>query len=205
MKKIAITGQIGSGKTHISNLFKNNLNIPIFDSDSVVKDLYNNDIYIKTKMIEWFGNEIYVNNEINKQVIADIIFNDDLAMTRIVKLIKGGLIRSFHDWCYEIEYLSDNTPPFIIYESAVLDKEIYGMFDLFLVVDADREIREKRVLMRSGLNKQKFNERDSKQIKTEDITKKLTKMMIPYHVIQNNGKDLMPLLKTIAITIHHLF
>ena len=40
MKKIAITGGVGSGKTHISNMFFK-LGIPIFTSDDRAKKIIN--------------------------------------------------------------------------------------------------------------------------------------------------------------------
>ena len=49
MIRIAIVGEIGSGKTHISKIF----NLPTFNADNEVSKIYNNNkkIYFKLKKI----------------------------------------------------------------------------------------------------------------------------------------------------------
>ncbi|MBL6681193.1 MAG: dephospho-CoA kinase, partial [Flavobacteriaceae bacterium] len=49
MKRIGISGGIGSGKTFISNIFKEN-NYKIFNSDLVARDILNNDKSIRYKI-----------------------------------------------------------------------------------------------------------------------------------------------------------
>jgi len=202
MKKIGITGSIGSGKTYVSRLFNRTIGIPVFYSDDEVKKLYLEDPYVKTEMINIFGPEAYSFGEVNTKYIANIIFNNDGYMKRVTELIKGPLLRKFYDWSYQIEFNSNEPPPFILYESAVMmDRGLFNMFDQILIVDADKEIRKKRVLGRSGLDVVKFNERDSKQLKSEEIVRILGKSMIPYKVIINEGQDLILLIKSIS-TIH---
>ena len=60
MKKIGITGPIGSGKSYVSKLFNENHGIPIFDSDNEVKELYVHHPFVKHEVIRWLGNEAYV-------------------------------------------------------------------------------------------------------------------------------------------------
>ena len=45
MRKIALVGDIGSGKTFISNLFK----YPIFNADLIVSNLYKKDKFLFRK------------------------------------------------------------------------------------------------------------------------------------------------------------
>ena len=49
MKRIGISGGIGSGKTFISNIFKEH-NYKIFNSDLVARDILNNDKSIRDKI-----------------------------------------------------------------------------------------------------------------------------------------------------------
>lgn len=198
MKKIAITGPIGSGKTHICGLFKE-LGIPVFDSDSEAKELYASDPYIKNQMKILFGNEIYNFGVLDKARLANIIFNDEKALKKVMVLINGALLRKFYDWCYELEFLTETPPPFVLYESAILmNNNFYKMFDVIFVVDADEEIRKNRVFNRSGLTEDKFYERDSKQKKVNETVRILDREMINVRVIENDGSDLKPLLKMIV-------
>lgn len=54
MKKVGITGGIGSGKTTICKVFET-LNIPIFYADSIGKKLLNSDSEVITQVKEAFG------------------------------------------------------------------------------------------------------------------------------------------------------
>ena len=68
MKRIGISGGIGSGKTFISNIFKEH-NYKIFNSDLVARDILNNDKIIRDKIISSFGNNSYDLNGLNKEYL----------------------------------------------------------------------------------------------------------------------------------------
>ena len=53
MKKIGLTGGIGSGKTTISKVFKI-LGIPVYNSDEVAKNILNENELIKKKNYKKF-------------------------------------------------------------------------------------------------------------------------------------------------------
>jgi len=75
MKKIGITGGIGSGKTFVANIFKT-LGIPVYDADKAAKQLMNLEP-LRNKLKQLFGNSIYnEQGELNRPVLASLIFND---------------------------------------------------------------------------------------------------------------------------------
>ncbi len=60
MKKIGITGNIGSGKTYVCNAFQN-IGIPVFYSDEETKSLYLLP-EIKRIITNRFGDDAYLDN-----------------------------------------------------------------------------------------------------------------------------------------------
>ena len=71
MKKVALTGNIGSGKSWVSQLFQR-IGIPVFNSDEEAKRLYDrNDI--REAMKARFGEDVYFD---------DNVFCDNRALTR---------------------------------------------------------------------------------------------------------------------------
>ena len=76
MLKIGITGGIGSGKTYVSNLFNLHYKIPVYNSDLEAKRIMNTNQTIIHQLIDWYGNSVYFNNELNRKFLADIIFNN---------------------------------------------------------------------------------------------------------------------------------
>ena len=65
MKKIGITGGIGSGKTYISEVFRS-LGIPIFYADIQAKKLMTSSGKLIKLVKGEFGNDIYKDSDLNK-------------------------------------------------------------------------------------------------------------------------------------------
>ena len=53
MKKVAITGGIGVGKTTVSNLFEK-MGIPVFNSDVIAKEIMSSNHSLKNQIIKDF-------------------------------------------------------------------------------------------------------------------------------------------------------
>ena len=75
MKKIGITGGIGSGKTYISNIFKS-LGISLFNSDIEAKRLMNSSKKLISQIKKEFGEDIYTNGNFNKDKLSSIVFSN---------------------------------------------------------------------------------------------------------------------------------
>ncbi len=75
MKKIAITGSIGSGKSTVSQYLRSR-GFYVADSDAIVKDLYQQDASVKAKFVEWFGESIILNGEVDKRRLKQLFLED---------------------------------------------------------------------------------------------------------------------------------
>ena len=79
MIKVAITGNIGSGKSYVCSLFKS-LGIPVFDSDREAKLLYDRP-EVKARMVERFGKNIYrPDGSLDRGLMASKVFGDACAL-----------------------------------------------------------------------------------------------------------------------------
>ena len=75
---IGITGSIGMGKTTIASMLKL-LRIPVFDADNKVKDILENDCYIKNKIFEKWPDTVHMlrkQKNINKNILSEKIFKN---------------------------------------------------------------------------------------------------------------------------------
>ena len=113
MKKVAVTGGIGTGKTTVSNLFEK-IGIPVFNSDEIAKELMHNDKQLKSDIIKAFGNESYINNELNRAYLSDIVFNDETLLNKINSIVHPQVAKEFNQW------LLNQKSKYIIYESAII-------------------------------------------------------------------------------------
>ena len=157
MKKVAITGNIGSGKSWVCQLFVR-IGIPVFNSDDEAKRLYDR-ADVRTAMIERFGDDVYLSdNKVNKARVADIIFNDANAMRDVEQILYPVLHEVFDQWAEQQD------ASYVLYESAIIfEKHLEERFDAIIMVTATEETRLRRVMERDHCNEDEVRERMTAQ------------------------------------------
>lgn len=180
MKKIAITGGIGSGKSFVCNIFKC-FDIPIFDSDNFAKFLMETDVKIIDEIKKTFGNDIYSPiDELDRKRLADIVFNDKEKLTILNSIVHPAVRNYFERWI-----LFQNDPPYVITENAILfESGQADFFDKIITVTADEEIRISRVMERNTIPREKVLERINNQMSNE------YKIEHSDYIIMNNENDI---------------
>ncbi len=149
MKKVAVTGGIGAGKTTVSNLFEK-IGIPVFNSDEIAKELMHNDKQLKSDIIKAFGNESYINNELNRAYLSDIVFNDETLLNKINSIVHPQVEKEFNQW------LLNQQSKYIIYESAIIfENNSEDLFDKIICVIAPEEDVISRVMKRNNFSRDK--------------------------------------------------
>ena len=72
MIRVGVTGGIGSGKSFVCRIIQK-MGYPVYYSDQESKTIMDNDSNIKSELIELLGTEVYINNKINRQFLADLV------------------------------------------------------------------------------------------------------------------------------------
>ena len=157
MKKVALTGNIGSGKSWVSQLFQR-IGIPVFNSDEEAKRLYDRDD-IREAMKARFGEDVYFDDDsVNRKRVAEIIFNDAEAMHEVEQLLYPALNAYFDEWAEEQD------APYVIYESAIIfEKHLEDRFDAVVLVSANEQTRLRRVMLRDHCDEETVRERMATQ------------------------------------------
>jgi len=142
MIRIGITGNIGSGKSYICDIFESK-GIPVFYSDIETKKLYQNQT-IKQLIINRFGCNIYLKDRtLDKALLAQLLFNNEDNLKFIENALYPALFQRFNEWCE----LQD--APFVLFESAILfEKNLTNRFDKIIFISAPEHIRIQRVIIR---------------------------------------------------------
>ena len=189
MKVIGITGGIGAGKSYISNFFLQ-LNIPIYDSDSRAYFLMTDNNVIIKKIIELFGQQSYINGQLNKSYISSLIFQNKHNLRLMNSVIHPAVFNDFNDW------LSNQTSKYVIYESALIyENKSQDRFDRVISVlcsDENRIIR----LKKRGLSLKKIKEIMNVQLSTSKI------ISLSDIIIENNSNTN---LKNEILRLHKIF
>lgn len=144
MKKIGITGGIGSGKSVISRILKT-MGYPIYDSDSWAKILMNNNPTIRQALTEKFGAETYSPEGLNRTYLAQQIFNDKANLAYVNSIVHPIVCTHFLQWA------ENQHSEFVFIESAILfSSGLDKILDKTIYVDAPQELRLQRAMLRDN-------------------------------------------------------
>ena len=153
MKRIGLTGNIGSGKSIIACCFEI-LGIAVFNSDNEAKLLMNKDHDLKKSLTNEFGKNVYFNNELNRKHLSDLVFNDKLALKKLNTLVHPVVQDAFEKWSVQ------QTGSYIIKEAAILfESNTFEDLDTIICVTCPEDIRLKRILNRDTLTEKEIRKR----------------------------------------------
>ncbi|QGY48159.1 dephospho-CoA kinase [Maribellus comscasis] len=180
--KVGITGGIGSGKSTICNIFKL-LGVPVFEADVVAKQLLDSDSQIKSGLIHLFGEGIYMDNgSVNRKKLANIIFNDNIQLEKMNKMVHPVVREKFNDW------VDKQNHKYIIHEAAILfESGFYKMMDFNILVSAEKRQRIERVKKRDAVSEAQVLERMNRQW-TDEEKRKLASI----EIINDNKRLIIP-------------
>ena len=180
MIKVGITGGIGSGKTYVCKLLEL-MNFSVFYSDAEAKKIQDTNAYVRSKLIELFGEQAFTENGLNRKYIAEIIFGNPTAKKQLEEIIHPKVAEAFATWCQEKE----NTDERIVFiESAILYESGFDkIVDKVVMVYADEDVRIERSMQRDGADRAAIEERIKNQSSDKD------KRLKADFVIHNNPND----------------
>ena len=145
MIQIAVTGNMGCGKTTICQIMENE-GIPVYYSDSRAKQLMNQNESLIRSIKDRFGEESYHDGLLNRKWIASIVFDDATALNDLNNLVHPVVQKDYLNW------VSQQAKDIVAYESAILiEHGNQGNFDVVILVQCPENIRFERIQKRDGL------------------------------------------------------
>ncbi len=179
MKVIGITGGIGSGKSTVSNIIKNN-NFPLIDCDEISRELTQNDDAVLSEISRCFGDSVFDDNgNLLRQELANIVFSDsskkkileDIVVTRIFEIVRDDLSK----------HRSLGTKLVFIDAPLLIETGLNRLCDICVLVTADIETRINRVEKRDGISRDRVLERINNQMPESE------KKAVADELIDNSG------------------
>lgn len=176
IKRIGLTGGIGSGKTTIAHILEA-MSYPIYYSDLRAKFLSDEHPVIRQGLIALLGEESYIDGTLNRVYVSERIFSNPDLRLKVNEIIHPIVRKDFDDWA------AQQTSPLIFNEAAILfETGAFQQFDAVLLVCAPTDVRIQRVMLRDHCSKASVEQRIKSQW-TDDQKRKLTK-----YCVENNGE-----------------
>ncbi len=163
MKKIGLTGGIGSGKSTIAKAFEV-LGAPVFRADQVGKRALNDDPELRQQVAERFGKDVYGTEGLDRKRLAEIVFHDRDKLEELNALVHPHVRKRFREWCE-----SKKDAPYVIEEAAILiESGGHREMDHMILVTAPEPIRVQRVKERDEIPEEKVRMRMKEQWSDEE-------------------------------------
>jgi dephospho-CoA kinase len=165
--KIAITGNIGSGKSTFSK-FAEDAKFPVLRADDISKEILNNDEKVKALVIKEFGENSFKGNKPNKSFLVKEVFSNSNKLQILESILHPRVINQIDKTI--IELLKSNQVVFV--EAALIyEADMEEMFDYVVLITAQRELRLARKIS-SGITEEDFCKREANQIPEEEKKKR---------------------------------
>ncbi|MCG3164537.1 MAG: Dephospho-CoA kinase [Bacteroidia bacterium] len=182
MKKIGITGGIGSGKTTVARVFEQ-LGIPVYHADYWAKEIMNTEPLVIERLKELFGKDIYDSaGKANRKRIAELVFADKNKLNELNSIIHPAV------WLHGENWLKSRSTagPYILKEAAILFESGGNKdMDKVIMVSAPIEIRLERVMKRDNATREEVTARMANQWPDEQ------KIALSDFVIVNDDRQLV--------------
>lgn len=156
--KIAITGGIGSGKSYVANLLREQ-GVEVYDCDSAAKRLMRESPKLRLRLTEAIGSDAYLpDGRLNKAAVSRFLLSSDENTKVINSIVHPAVAEDFEQsgmsWM----------------ECAILFESGFDrLVDKVVCVEAPLELRIQRVMQRDSISRSQALEWINKQLPQEEL------------------------------------
>ena len=146
MLKVAITGNIASGKTNVQYLIES-YGYSVLDTDFVAHELLDNN----PEIMESFKNyDILENGNISREKLGKLVFANENLLEKLNSIIHPLVRQRIED------FFAENSEKNMVFVSIPLlfEAGMEDMFDKIVLVSAPEDIRLERLMKRNGYTRE---------------------------------------------------
>ena len=180
---IGLTGGIGSGKSTVT-AYLSEKGYAVIDADKIAREIVVPGAPALNELVSAFGREILkVDGTLDRKKLGGIVFGDKAARERINEITHGGILKIMKE---RIERLAGSGYNSIVFLDIPLlfetdPAELTAVIEQIWVVDADDEIRVRRIMERDGVSRDDVLKIMNNQMSTAEKRKRA------HVVIENSG------------------
>jgi len=175
MKRIAITGGIGSGKSYVCRLLEQK-GFSIYDCDAAAKRLMRTSALLRSQLTALIGPDAYDGQGLNKAVVAQFLLASEANAKAIDRIVHPAVATDY------IESGQQWMECAILYESG-FDR----LVDSVVAVTAPEEVRIERIVARDAISPEKARQWMGRQWPQDDVRRRAD-----YEIINDGQQPLLP-------------
>ena len=166
MRRIALTGGIATGKSHIRARFEQ-LGVPTIDSDILAHEAVAPGTAGLAAVIAAFGPDVLqADGSLNRRKLADVVFADPAARKSLEAIIHPEVRRAVDAWFVALDA---GKHPFAIADIPLLyEVGRERDFEAVIVAACDPETQVRRVMKRDGISEADARRRIGAQLSIEE-------------------------------------
>jgi dephospho-CoA kinase len=177
---IGLTGGIGSGKSSVAKMFKDE-GVYIIDFDYLARVVVEPDTPAWRDIVDHFGQEILLpDRTLNRSKLAEIVFSDASSRKALEGFTHPRIFEK-HDTLLKDIKTKDPNAIVIVDVPLLFELSLNKKFDKIVLVYVSRDIQIQRTLQRSVLAKEEVEKRLKPQINIEK------KKLLADYIINNEG------------------
>jgi dephospho-CoA kinase len=188
IKRVGITGGIGSGKTEAGKILENTGEKVLY-ADIIAKEIINTNKKVQSQIKKLFGQEYFgTDDKPDRKKLANLVFDDEEYLMLLNSIVHPEVFKVIDN---ESQKAMDSGKKLIFIEAALIFESCMDeQLDFVIVIDADENLCKERVYNRDKMSTDQFYKRVKNQISQYE------KIKLGDFTIKNNG-DLLLLEKNI--------
>ncbi|TXH43929.1 MAG: dephospho-CoA kinase [Actinobacteria bacterium] len=176
MRRVGLTGGIGSGKSTVAQMFAD-LGASVVDADAIAREVVARGTEGLAELVEQFGARILTDDgDLDRAALAAVVFSDPLARERLNAVTHPRIARRTAELIAAIPQ-----DAVLVHDVPLLvELGMQGAYDVVVVVDAPDDVRIRRLVQR-GLDEDDARARIAAQASRDE------RLAVADVVIENAG------------------
>lgn len=190
---IGLTGSIATGKSTISNLFKD-WGFPVVDADQIARDVVEPGKVAYENIVAYFGHSI-LNDDltIDRKQLGAIVFNDEKEREKLNGFIHPEIRKEMLK--QRDHYVQQGVSAVILDIPLLFESKLFSYVEKVLVVYVEPEIQLERLMKRDGSSEEEALKRIHSQIPITEKREKADAVVNNSGTIEESEQQLRYILK----------
>jgi len=180
MLLIGLTGNVGSGKSTVARLWREERGATVIDADLLGAEAVKPGSEALKKLVDRFGDKILqADGSLDRRLMGQIAFSSSEDLEALNSIVHPEIIRQITS---AVEQARNRGKPVVVVDAAlVFEFGIDEIMDRMVVVDAPLQIRKQRMLAKNKMDDQTLEKMMSFQLSAEELRRR------GHYVIENHG------------------